>query len=232
MSFSYLVCLFCPRGFIIFFVSYMTAGRDSMCYDSILTHQFCWLKTQRRNNSNTLFIRSFTQESVRRLKNWLYSRINTTELYNITTTTLPWRWSGESKFESFICFCLLIAFHRHWCSQFWRDFARIVFQQHIRRFSYLSRNNTTGWLVIIIALAIILGLNPTLFFLTTTSEAPISCGRFIANTWRQQFFLFYTYVRNSNQIFQAWWLVKLQWEFFILLRTWIVVPSCKVFSKM
>ena len=163
MSFSYLVCLFCPRGFIIFFVSYMTTGRNSMCYDSILMHQFCWLKTQRRNNSNTLFIRSFTQESVRRLKNWLYSRINTTELYNITTTTLPWRWSGESKFESFICFCLLIAFHRHWCSQFWRDFARIVFQQHIRRFSYLSRNNTTGWLVIIIALAIILGLNSTLF---------------------------------------------------------------------
>ena len=76
-----------------------------------------------------------------------------------------WRWSGESKFESFICFCLLIAFHdhRHWCSQFWRDFARIVFQQHIRRFSYLSRNNTTGWLVIIIALAIILILNSMIF---------------------------------------------------------------------
>ena len=176
----WLVCS-APRGLIIFFVSCMTAGRDSMCYDSILRRQFCWLKTQQRNNSNTLFIRSFTQEAVRRLKNWLYSRINTTELYNITTTTLPWRWSGESKFESFICFCLLIAFHRHWCSQFWRDFARIVFQQHIRRFSYLSRNNTTGWLVIIIALAIILGLNPTLFFWQPLPKLQLvsRCGRFI-----------------------------------------------------
>ena len=75
-------------------------------------------------------------------------------------------------------------------------------------------------------------IEPYAFFLTTTSEAPISCGRFIANTWRQQFFLFYTYVRNSNQIFQAWWLVKLQWEFFILLCTWIVVPSCKAFVNI
>ena len=51
-----------PRGLIIFFVSCMTAGRDSMCYDSIPTHQFCWLKIQRWNNSNILFIRSFPQE--------------------------------------------------------------------------------------------------------------------------------------------------------------------------
>ena len=163
MSFSYLVCLFCPRGFIIYFVSYMTAGRDSMCYDSIFTHQFCWLKTQWWNSSNTLFICSFTQESVRRLKNWLNSRITTTELYILQ---LPPSLEGGLESQSlkvFICFCLLIAFHRHWCSQFWRDFARIVFQQHIRRFSYLSRNNTTGWLVIIIALAIILGLISTLF---------------------------------------------------------------------
>ena len=72
-----------PRGLIIFLVSYMTAGRDSMCYDvdSIPTHQSCWLKIQRWNNSNILFIRSFLQESVRRLKNWLNSRITTTELY-------------------------------------------------------------------------------------------------------------------------------------------------------
>jgi len=203
-----------------------------MCYDSILTHQFCWLKTQRRNNSNTLFIRSFTQESVRRLKNWLYSRINTTELYNITTTTLPWRWSGESKFESFICFCLLIAFHRHWCSQFWRDFARIVFQQHIRRFSYLSRNNTTEWLVIIIALAIILGLNSTLFFCQPLPKLQLvsRCGRFIATYGANSFFLNILRVHAAIQIFQAWWLVKLQWNFYFASYLNYVVPSCKAFS--
>ena len=57
------------------------------------------------------------------------------------------------------------------------------------------------------------------------------CGRFIATYGANSFFLHILRVHAANQIFQAWWLVKLQWNLYFASYLNYVVPSCKAFSK-
>ena len=56
------------------------------------------------------------------------------------------------------------------------------------------------------------------------------CGRFIA-TYGANSFVFILRAHAANQIFQAWWLVKLQWNLYFASYLNYVVPSCKHSQK-
>ena len=60
------------------------------------------------------------------------------------------------------------------------------------------------------------------------------CGRVVANTWRQQFFFTLRFhVRSSKSNFPSKMIGEVAMEFFCLASYLnVVVPSCKVFSKM
>ena len=133
-------------------------------------------------------------------------------------------------------FCLLIAFHRHWWLQFLKRLCTDCISTTYKIHSYLNRNNTTRWLVIIIALARILELNSTLFFsscqILPKLQIVSGCGRFIEHMALTVVFLHLlrVHVRNSKSNFPSKVIGEVAMDFFFSCSYFnYVVPSYKVF---
>ena len=109
----------------------LTAGRDSAC-TTALSHQLLV------RNTTMKFPFYSPAVSVRiQSDRW---RIDSTAGFTpqgctfCTIATIPWWWSGQSKFVSFII-CFFNALQRHWCYKLLeRLLARCCFQ-HLRSFS-------------------------------------------------------------------------------------------------
>ena len=136
----------CPRGLLILIVRYsMTAGRDSGSLEQHLRTSACWLNSQRWFYSSTqLQLLSGSNKSGEELT-------RQREQHHRVVFQPPSSLEGglEGRRESCYFFNYLIALQRHWCpfSLHMIQLKRLrahCFSQQVRRFSNISRNNTTG----------------------------------------------------------------------------------------
>ena len=172
-SFCYQICLFCPRGFIIFLVRFWQLEETAKfaitaleCIGLLVKHIPKILRTIQLE---------FRQDTVSQLENCLDSRINTTGLWYFSQ--LPPSLDGglESQSVRVLFLLSLIALQRHWCD-IWTMLERLhahrlFYQQHVRRFFQIRAGITPqDVLTSIAALAIILCLKLTLFVATPLSK--------------------------------------------------------------